>query len=167
MNKIIITILLALAFLIGPQIRATYAQESGQKQSAKEESVRKMIEAQDYVFKAQFVLPSRGRSRQLTSEYDLSVTKSKIEAYLPFFGRAYTAPLNPAEGGIKFSSSDFDYKVKEKKKGGWEIVMKPEDTREVTKMYLSVSTSGYASLRIISNNRDAISFNGYVQNRSN
>ena len=144
--------------------QSAFGQEITQKDNAKEAAIEKMIDSKRFVFKAQFALPMRGSSRQLTSEYDLKVSDEKVVAYLPYFGRAFSAPMNPSEGGIKFTSSDFDYKSKEKKKGGWEILIKPNDTRSVRKLFLSVSTAGYATLRVLSNNKDAISYNGYIQN---
>ena len=81
----------------------------------KKNAVKSMVDSKDYVFKADYVIPMRGTSRSLTSDYDLAVSKDTVKAYLPFFGRAYTAPMDPTQGGIKFTSTDFDYQTKEKK----------------------------------------------------
>ncbi|RZK15705.1 MAG: DUF4251 domain-containing protein [Pedobacter sp.] len=42
------------------------------------------------------------------SSYDFRVTKDSVVAYLPFYGRAFSAPYNPNEGGIKFTSKEDD-----------------------------------------------------------
>ena len=154
-------------FFLMTVFNAAFSQEVKQEESSKEASVRKMIESKDYVFIAQFVLPTRGPMRQLTSEYDLKVSKEEIEAYLPFFGRAYSAPMNASEGGIKFTSDEYDYKIKARKKGGWDISIKPEDVRDVRKLFLSVFANGDASLRVLSTNRETIAFNGYIKDKSN
>jgi hypothetical protein len=91
----------------------------------------------------------------------MQVIGDSIVTYLPYFGRAYVAPVDPTEGGIKFTSTNFSYTAKQKK-DGWEITILPKDTRDVKQMYLSVSTKGYAKLQVISNNRESISYNGYV-----
>lgn len=150
-----------LAFLF-IQINTVSAQDS---KKDKAEAVKNMVKAKNFVFKADYVIPMRGTSRNLTSDYDLNVSKDTITAYLPYFGRAYSAPIDPTEGGIKFTSTDFKYETKPKRKGGWEISIEPKDTRDVRQLTMDISESGYASLRIISNNREAISFNGYIKEK--
>jgi len=70
-------------------------------------TVKEKIESQRYTFKADYVTPTSAgfQSRYLTSEYTLKVTPDTVQAYLPYFGRAYEAPFNPSEGGIKFTKS--------------------------------------------------------------
>ncbi|MDQ3843821.1 MAG: DUF4251 domain-containing protein [Bacteroidota bacterium] len=131
----------------------------------KEAAVKAMVEARDYVFKAQIALPMGGSTVQLTSDFDMRVTKNEIVTYLPYYGRAYSAPINPGEGGIRFTSTNFDYKVQEKKKRGWTIIIQPKDARDVRQLTLSISRSGYANLQVNSNNRQPISFTGYIAER--
>lgn len=96
------------------------------------------------------------------SQYQLIVTKDSIEAYLPYYGRAYTATMNPDDSGIKFKSKKFSYKTDKKKKGAWVISMNFKDTKDTQSMTLNVSENGYATLNVNSNNRQPISFNGYL-----
>ena len=133
-----------------------------EKQAAKTAAIKNMIDSQSYVFKAQSATPMSGRNRQLTSDYDLKVTKDKLVSYLPYFGRAYSAPIDPSQGGIQFTSKDFDYTTTPRKKGGWDIQIKPKDYRDVQQMSLTISEDGYASLQVTSINRQPISFSGYI-----
>ena len=135
---------------------------SAPAQDLEEEAVREMIETKNYVFKAQMALPMGGRSRYLTSPYDMKVSDDLITAYLPYFGRAYRAPADLKGGGIDFESRDFEYKVKDRKKGGWDVVIEPNDTEDVRQLSLTVSASGSASLRVNSDRRQSISFTGYI-----
>lgn len=137
-----------------------YAQK---KPDSKELAIEKLITARSYVFKAQTVLPtSPTANRQLSSDYDVKFSPDTIISYLPYFGRAYNAPMDPTKGGIQFTSTKFDYTQTARKKGGWDIVIKPHDTQDTRLMSLSVSETGYASLQVISNNRQPITFNGYI-----
>ncbi|HTD98271.1 MAG TPA: DUF4251 domain-containing protein [Mucilaginibacter sp.] len=156
-----------LLLIVSAGSNAANAQTSKkEKQAAKEANVKSSIEAQRYTFMADFVLPQRGGGRQLTSDYDLRVTKDSVIAYLPYFGRAYfDVPYNPTDGGIKFTSTKFEYKVTPKKKGGWEITINPKDARNTSRLVLNVSTDGYASLSVTSVNRDFITFDGYLKER--
>jgi hypothetical protein len=124
-------------------------------------TVKNIIQSKNFIFKAEYVNPQSGSTRPLTSEYDVSVKSDKVVSYLPFFGRAYTAPVNPAEGGIKFTSLKFDYTIKQKNKK-WDVRIRPRDVSDVQDMYLTVFDNGKASLRVISTNRQSISYDGYI-----
>ena len=140
-----------------------YAQN---KESDKQQAVRKMIIEKNFVFKAQTVQPTAPTvSRQLTSDYDVKVSADTIITFLPYFGRTFTAPLDPTKGGIQFTSTKFEYATSERKKGGWEITIKPQDTQDARLLLMTVSENGYASLQVLSNNRQPISFNGYIDEK--
>ncbi|SFW33726.1 DUF4251 domain-containing protein [Chitinophaga sancti] len=136
------------------------------KSDEKKTAITNLINNQTYVFTAQSSIPAGpSPDRQLNGNYDLTVTKDSVISYLPYFGRVYTAPMDPTKGGIQFTSTKFDYKVTEKKKGGWTIVIKPRDTDQASQLILNVSTAGYSSLQVIGNNRQPILFNGTVDAR--
>jgi hypothetical protein len=140
-----------------------YAQK---KDSDKQAAIAKMVAARNYVFKAQTALPmGPAPNRQLTTDYDLKVSPDTVVSFLPYFGRAYTAPMDPTKGGIMFTSTKFDYTEGKKKKGGWEIMIKPHDTQEANQLSLYISESGFASLQVIGNNRQPISFSGYIEEK--
>lgn len=135
------------------------------REAKKVADVKDMIENNNYVFHAEFANPMRGGNINLTSEYDLRVSKDTLVAYLPYFGRAYQAPMDPTDGGIHFTSTRFTYTKQQNKKGGWDIYVKPTDAKGVEKMFLSISEDGYASLQVTSSQRDPISFQGYIEKK--
>jgi len=154
--KLILALLLVTPF-------ATFAQSKTEdKKAAKLAAIKTMVESQNYVFKPQSASPMGGRVRQLTSDYDLKVTKESIISYLPYFGRAYSVPIDPTKGGIQFTSKNFDYTLTPGKKDGWNVLIKPKDYSDVQQMTLNISSTGYASLQMTSTNRQPISFNGTV-----
>ena len=122
--------------------------------------LQQMFDTKNFIFKAETVNPQSGRTRQLTQEYDLTISRDKIICFLPYYGRAFSAPVS-SEGGIKFTSIDFSYDVKKVKKG-WEITIVPKEVTDVHQMYLTAFSNGRATLQVTSNNRQNISFNGYV-----
>ncbi|ANH81825.1 hypothetical protein A8C56_13305 [Niabella ginsenosidivorans] len=148
---------------------------SQQQISNRDSKIAQLIDEQTYTFVAQSVLPtedsrynvrnmfpnSSANLYQLTSRYDLKITQDSVIAYLPFFGRAYTAPVDPSKGGIQFTSTKFSYK-KTMRKGSYEIDIRPKDNNDIQALYLTVSPSGYASLRITSLNKTPISYNGVI-----
>jgi hypothetical protein len=136
-----------------------------QNKKDRKAEIKRIIEAQNYVFKAQTALPTAGATRQLTSDFDFQVSKDTIVSDLPYFGRAYTAPLNPSEGPLQFTSTDFQYTVSNNKKGGWNITIAPKDRTDPRELIMTIFDNGSASMVVNSNNRQPISFNGYVTSK--
>lgn len=158
MKKRLAIAALTLAFILsGFWISPVYSQDA--------KSVPDMIKAQSYVFVAQTASPSRGGLRQLDPGYDLVVRKDSVISYLPYYGRSFNAPVDPNDGGIKFTSTEFEYNIKDRKKGGWDIEIKPKDAKDVRTMQLSVFENGSASLMVTSNSRQNISFNGRIEEK--
>jgi len=139
---------------------SSYGQDK--KQSAKDAAVADAVNSKKFTFIAQTASPMSGGIRHLTSEYTLKVSGDSVISDLPYFGRAYSAPMDPGAGGFNFATTVTDYQVKTRKKGGWDISIKP-DHRDVQLFSLSISSGGSASLRVTSNNRQSISFNGYLK----
>ena len=166
-----LNLILSLAFLlIGVQL---FAQTN-------KETTLKIVADKNYTFVANTALPmsnndiSRvlammpgsqgGGSINLTgSQYDVKVTKDSIVAYLPYYGRSFSAPMDPTQGGIKFTSKDFTYTESKNKKGSYTIQINTKDVkRENYRFTINISTNGYASLTASSMNKQPIIFNGYL-----
>lgn len=95
--------------------------------------------------------------------YDLTIKPDTVKAFLPFYGRAFTATMNQDDNGYRFTSKDFDYKMSKRKKGGWEVAINTKDVRNNARMNLSISENGYAVLSVVSNDKQSITYNGYVK----
>jgi hypothetical protein len=126
------------------------------------DQVKALIESQNFVFKAQMANPEGGGSRQLNSDYDVTVTRSKVTSFLPYFGRVYSPTVPTADPGIKFTSTSFDYSSSKPGKT-WQVNISPKDVTEVRQLLLTVYNNGNATLDIISNTRQGISFRGYIK----
>lgn len=133
-------------------------------QEANSTTLKSILSTKNFIFKAQSAWPLQGAVVQLTAGYDMKVLQDSINTYLPYFGRAFNAGYG-GDGGINFTSKRFDYKVKEKDKGGWEILIKPADAKDIVEMNYSVSSNGFATLQVISNNRQAISYYGIIEKK--
>lgn len=155
--------ILPLSLLISCSLPAYTQDAKKDKDAAKIAAIKDLVDSQNYVFIAQTALPLSGNTRQLTSDYDLKITKTNIVSYLPYFGRAYSVPIDPTKGGIQFTSKDFEYTATPRNKGGWDVVIKPKDYQDVQQMSLNISSTGYATLSVTSTNRQPISFNGYIR----
>lgn len=122
-----------------------------------------LVNAGNFLFRVQTATPMNGRLIQLTSEYEVKVTKDSIISFLPYFGRAFTAPMDPTKGGINFTSTQFSNKLRQRRNGGWELTIKPSDAPEIQTFNFSITPSGYATLQVTSTNRQPISFYGKIE----
>lgn len=126
------------------------------------DDVRNMVDSSRFDFVAERVNPLRGSTRYLTSPYDVIVKKDSVVCYLPFFGRAYQAPVDLSKGGIEFTSTNFSYQSNSKD-GSWDVLVKPNDYQNVQQLLFNISANGTATLNVVNTNRDPISFYGYIQ----
>ena len=130
-------------------------------QAQDENALREAIESKQFVFLARSASPLRGSQVNLTTGYDIRVKGDSLVSVLPFYGRAHAPMVHPG-GGIRFTSTDFTYKMEGKKKG-WNIRIQPNDNRDVRELFLTVSKNGFATLQVTQLNRDAITFYGTVE----
>jgi hypothetical protein len=159
--KKLLSAFIAILSIIVLSSKPLLAQGTDQKQDA--QIIKSLIDAQHYSFVAQRVVPLSMQGRQLTSDYELKISKDTLEAYLPYFGKTNSMPGSSSDNGINFKATDFKYAIEEKKKGGWNIKIALKDAGETKQLFLTISTSGYATLQVTSANREFISFNGYIQ----
>ena len=120
-----------------------------------------MVDSGNFVFVAQTMLPAGGSSRQLDPRYDVRVSKDSLIAYLPYMGRAY-AGIQPGEAGINFTSTQFTYKSKFKKKK-WEVTIRPKDGKDVREVYITIFENGHATLAVTPLNKQSINYYGYLK----
>jgi len=137
--------------------------QKNMKNDAKKMAFRNLVDSQHFVFEAQTVTPLRGNFRNLTSQYDVRVTKDSLISYLPYFGHAYSVPISQTKSSLDFTSTNFSYSVSPYKKDGWNITIKPKDNTQVQQYLFTVFNNGKASLSVISTSKDQISFNGFIR----
>lgn len=125
------------------------------------EKVDSMIIGRYLTFKARSASPMGWSTIQLTSEYDLKLHGDSVNVYLPFYGRAYQVDYMSTEGGIKLNELIDDYQLS-RRKGQYEIRFNARSKSDLYRFHLSVSPTGYASLSVVSNNRQSISFSGIL-----
>jgi hypothetical protein len=125
-------------------------------------ATKNLVDSGEFIFHARTAMPSSGPTKQLTSEYDVQLSKNSFVSHLPYYGRAYSAPYGSGDAGFDFTSKEFHYSSKPRKKGGWDISIKPNDVTDVREFLLTVSENGYGTLQAMSNNRRPISFSGYI-----
>jgi len=141
----------------------------GRTQSSKQGSeafteMKELLSSGKYMFEADRMLPQSGASKMLTTTYTLKVTDTTAKAHLPYYGVAYSNVRYGGNGGISFDGRMLEYsrEVKEDK----ERILVKFRIHGDNILYicsLSVSKSGSATLHIIPDNRQSISYWGDIK----
>jgi hypothetical protein len=159
MKAIKITISLILFTLIMSITLPIFAQIQTPEEYA---AMKKLLETGQYVFHAQVVTPLSGDEKLITEDYFLAVTKDSVMADLPYLGQVYAVPMNTNDIGIKFTSHKYDYMLRERKKGGFDISVVPQNVRDHNVLKISIYKDGATYLYVTNNSRQSISFRGYI-----
>ena len=160
----LLRLLLPFCILISAGASAQSVRE--EKKKSEQEQLKVNIDSRHFTFNAQSAIPMSGRTRQLTGSNTLVINGDSLEAYLPYFGRAYSVTPGETNGGINFSSTSFSYDVRKAKNGGWIIKIIPKNKKNASTMELSISADGYSTLQVTSNYRQMISFYGQLSGNS-
>jgi Domain of unknown function (DUF4251) len=157
--KLVISSLLLIVFIGG------FSQD--QSANDKHSSLKNMIDSKSYQFHANSATPMKGRSVQLTSEYYLKIHSDSLDVYLPYYGRAYSVDYGSTDQGVEIKTTQFDYTADTTKKGGWQVTIIPKDKSKASKIFLSISSTGYTTVNITSNTRQPISYYGTIEGSPN
>jgi hypothetical protein len=159
------SILIVLFFVLAS---STYAQEKSKKQIKEEKKielqkeVEQLVKSKEFIFLATTAFPSGMRSVNLSVNSNFVKYKpNHIESFMPYYGRVYSAGAYSSDNGLKFSGEPTEFKVETRKKNHSVTAVVKGETDNYT-LNLTVAFDGSASLSIISNNRNSISYNGQI-----
>lgn len=138
--------------------------KSGLEKAEKALLMDEKFENLNFKFMAEYAYPQSFQPIYLSTRYDVKVTPDTVIAYLPYYGRAYRAPMDSSEGGIKFESTDFNSKVeKGRKDGEWVVTIRTLDTSRPFTLHFQLWNSGTARLDVTDQDRQSISFRGSIE----
>ncbi len=124
--------------------------------------VQNLVNSKHYTFQAHTMNQTFGQ-KYLTQNYFLQVADDSLISSLPYVGVAYTAPINSADAGYNFVSTNFDYAVTEKKKNSYQITIHTKNRVNTADFILTVYNNGRAFLQVNSFQEEPISYNGYLK----
>ena len=164
MKKSIVILFMAMLAFQGVLAQETRREQRKNREKERAEEIARLIAERDLRFIAQFAYPMGGSSIFLTSEYSLDIEENKVTSFLPFFGRAYFVDYGSREGGIKFSEEATSIEWK-KEKRDYVAIMEVKTQKDSYRLRLTITSSGFATLDVNSNNRQSIRFSGIVVKR--
>lgn len=156
---IILLIILSSASVLFAQEMTRKEKKAAQK-AEQTEKTKSLVETNAWQFDAHQMLPTSGKSKMLTTAYNIVVEEGQLNSYLPYFGRAYRAEYGSTESPLIFKSEIRDYEIKPGKKNGWTITFTTSNKSDRLNYAVYVSEGGSATLSITSTDRQPISFHG-------
>lgn len=163
--KTILMVLLIFSLISGN------AQETGKKnkKALKAEKraqqiaeIKSLVNSNAFEFDAINVNPLTGGTINLTSSYDVRIQNDSLYSYLPYYGRAYTTAYG-GESPMIFELPIEVYSVEPAKKGFYVIKASVKNKMDNVEFNFHVAETGSASLTVISNNRQSISYHGNIK----
>ena len=138
--------------------------QSGAEQKKQDQfaQLKSQIDSRKFRFHALSATSMKGMTRQLTSDYFVKLNKDSLSVDLPYYGRSFTTNYPPTDLSTEFKTTQFSYKSDTLKKGGWDITIVPKNQSNASKISLSITTSGYCTVRVNSNSREPISYYGTI-----
>ncbi|WP_319502840.1 DUF4251 domain-containing protein [uncultured Draconibacterium sp.] len=140
--------------------KLTKKERKAQQKAMLTEQTKELIEANAWQFNATQMLPSSGRTRTLTTPYNVVLKDGEVDSYLPFFGRAYSVDYGSTDSPMIFKAPVSDYSVEDAKKGGYTVKFSAKNKNDNVEFTFSVGATGSVSLRVNSTNRQFISYHG-------
>ncbi|MCJ7933772.1 MAG: DUF4251 domain-containing protein [Chryseobacterium sp.] len=141
-------------------------------------TVDSLVNAQEFTFYAQRANPTNydvinvmnsmpnstaTRMLNLDGNYTIEVSKDIMVVTLPYFGRVFNPSYgNPDQNSYRFTSKDFTINKSQSKKGNWTLKIKPKDVSNVNEINIEIFKTGKAFVSIGSNDRQPITYDGYV-----
>ncbi len=160
MKKIFfLTLILLSASVVFAQEMTRKERKAAQK-AEQIEKTKALIESNAWQFDANTMLPTAGKSRTLSTNYNIKVEGEQLSSYLPYFGRAYRAEYGSTDSPLIFESGISDYTVEDGKKDSKVIKFKVSNKNDRLNYTLTVSENGSSTLFINSTDRQPISFHG-------
>ena len=115
-----------------------------------------------FVIQVDRITPRRGMGHALSYGYSLVVKGDTIISHLPYFGQAYSLPLNGG-AGLNFEAKIDDIQaVRNNKKSFNRIEITTHNSEDTFLYIVEVFDNGKAHIEVRSRRRETISFDGYL-----
>ncbi len=154
-------------------------QSCSSQNTASSQAVAMLVNSKDFSFHAQRAnptnydvinvmtsLPNAPATRILDlsgSNYSIDLKNDKLDVALPYFGRVFNPTYgNTSQSGYRFTSKDFAVNQSQNKKGNWIVKIKVNDQTTVDEIVIEAFKNGKAFTSIRSNDRQPISYDGYI-----
>ena len=164
MKRLVFLSLIMFFLIPGSMTAQTRKEEKAARKAAQEQQVCDLVESGSYAISFDRANPARGMSRTLSPDYEMKFENNRITTYLPYFGRAHTAPMDPTKLAIELTDQEIEVTTEKDPKKGYSLTFSAKtQTNENITFYLKITYSGMATLSINSSTREPISYLGNLK----
>ncbi len=161
MKRLVLLSLVMLFLAPGSMAAQTRKEEKAAREAAREQQVCDLVESGTFAISFDRANPARGMSRTLSPDYEMKFENNRVTTYLPYFGRAYTAPMDPTKLAIELTDQEVSVEKEKDPKKGYSLTFSAKtQTNENITFYLKITYSGMVTLSINSSARESISYLG-------
>jgi hypothetical protein len=133
-----------------------------ERQAEKKKEIKNILNEKNFVFRPTHAMPMGGGTIYLNYSFDVKIKGDTIDSYLPFYGRAYHVDYGGRNSAFDFTEPAEEYKM-EKDEDGYVVDFEVKKGMDHISFSFKISELGYATLNVISTNRQAISFYGRIE----
>lgn len=163
MKQIFITGILILSVLtLSAQEEMTRKEKKAARKAEQIAQTKALIESNAWQFDATQMLPTQGKSRNLTTSYSVVVKDGQVDSYLPYMGRAYRAEYGSTDSPMTFKAEIQDFSVEDWKKDGWIVKFGAKNKSDRLDFTFTITNTGSATLSVNSTDRQNISYYGDI-----
>jgi hypothetical protein len=165
MKNILLT---GLLFLVVISLNAQETEKKSKKELKAEkkakqiEEIQSIVDDKTFVFKATNANPMKGRTINLTTQYDVKITQDSIFSYLPYYGVAYNVNYGSTDSPMIFEKP-FETCDMEKTKNGYLVKVTAKNGNDRLEYSFHISETGTTTLNVSSMNRQSISYYGNLE----
>lgn len=123
--------------------------------------IRDAAEARSLRISVNMANTFRGNHITLTPDYGIELHGDSVRSFLPYYGRAYRAPLR-SESPLDFDCRMTDYTTTETDDGSTRIEFETRTIDDLYKFSIDIFDNGNASIRVTAQQRESITFDGEV-----
>ena len=99
-------------------------------------------------------------TRMVTPDFFLELRGDTLNSYLPYMGQIFVAPMETNERGLNFELPVRNFSASQPKPHLSRMEMDVTSRTETFHYVVDIDDTGKAFIRVLSHNRDAISFDG-------
>ncbi len=133
-----------------------------ERKAKQAEEVKQMMNDRNFVYRPTQANPMGGSTVRLDFSFSTEVQGDTIHSYMPYYGRAYSVDYGTRKGPFDFTLPTDNYTFK-KVKNGYLVSFDVKNGQDNLSYNFNISENGYASLTIVSTNRQAISYYGTLE----
>ena len=124
------------------------------------QAIQTGISEKNFEMEIRMMNPQRGRSRNV-SGFSVEVKGDTLVSNLPYFGVVHSAPYGGGKG-LNFESKINSYQTTQAKSECTQVAIKTKNEEDNYVYTFDIYADGTAYLTVRSDNRDGISYTGYV-----